>query len=379
MTLQERVLEGMDLTRRIVEIGPLYRPFVSKSGGNVVYVDHADTATLREKYKDDPKFSMDAIVDVDAVWGDKTLAECIGEPASYIIASHVIEHVPDLFTWLNELRDALLEGGQIRLVIPDRRFTFDYLRRTTEFADVIDAYLRKTRAPLPRCVLDHVLNVRNVDVGEAWAGPLDPLSLTRPPGHGYDLAVRTARQALSGEYHDVHCWVFTPRSFASLMRQAVERKLLNLRCAQFSDTMPGTLEFVVFVEPCRDSAETVASWTKMETVCFEQTDPEIVRLNAELESTSLNAEHHRERCDSLAAELQVAQTALEEMRLNVEHYRERCDCLAAELQVAQTAFDEIRCSTSWRVTAPMRRVVEAVRSRGFAASRHPRIPRHKAK
>lgn len=350
MALQEQILDGIDLSRRIVEIGPLYRPFVLKSEGNVVYVDHADTTTLREKYKDDPKFSMDDIVEIDAVWGDKTLAECIGDPASYIIASHVIEHVPDLFTWINELTEALDEGGQIRLVIPDKRFTFDYLRRTTEFADVLDAYLRKTRAPLPRCILDHVLNVRNVDVGAAWDGPLDPSSLTRPPLHGYDLAVGTARKALSGEYHDVHCWVFTPKSFASLMRKAVEHGLIAVKCTQFSDTARGALEFVVFAESCGNVEEAAASWSAMEASCFEQPSHEIVCLRAELEAVRREAESNRAEADRLAAELQATQAEL----------------------------DGIRQSTSWRVTAPLRRAVEAVRSAGSPACRRHEKPRHMA-
>lgn len=357
MNLKDRILDGMDLSRRIVEIGPLYRPFVRKSEGNVVYVDHADTETLREKYKADPKFSMSDIVDVDAVWGDKTLSECVGGRVDYIIASHVIEHVPDLFGWLNELSAALTSGGQIRLVVPDKRFTFDYLRRTTQFADVLDAHIRKTRVPLPHCVLDHVLNVRNVDVGASWNGPLDALALTRPPGHGYQLAVDTANKALSGEYHDVHCWVFTPKSFAGLMRQAVTHGLVAAKCAQFSDTAPMTLEFTVFAEPCADAEEASASWAAMEEACFDQPNPEIVMLAGELESVRV--------------ELSAATQESERRRAEADH-------LAAELQAAQTTLEEIRQSTSWRVTAPLRRAVAAVRSAGFPASRRHGKPRHKS-
>src|SRR5258708_4979694 len=170
MNLRDRIRDGMDFaSKTTLEIGPLYRPFVLKSEGDVMYVDHADTETLRKKYADDPLFDVASIVDVDAVWGEQTLSECLGagRKVDYIIASHVIEHVPDLITWLRELRSVLGEGGQIRLVIPDKRFTFDYTRRLTVFSDVVDAYLRKARRPLTLYIIDHILNVRRVDTVSA--------------------------------------------------------------------------------------------------------------------------------------------------------------------------------------------------------------------
>ena len=65
------------------------------------FVDHADQAALRAKYADDANVPAEQIVPVDAVWGERTLAECFpGETFDYVIASHVIEHVPDVIGWL---------------------------------------------------------------------------------------------------------------------------------------------------------------------------------------------------------------------------------------------------------------------------------------
>jgi SAM-dependent methyltransferase len=212
MNLRDRIREGMDFSNKTtMEIGPLHRPFVLKTEGDVLYVDHADTETIRRKYKDDPLVDVADIVEIDAVWGEQTLEDCLGSTrmVDYIIASHVIEHVPDLITWLKELRSVLKTGGEIRLVVPDERFTFDYTRRITELPDVVDAYLRKARRPLPLYILDHVINVRHVDVGAAWAGPLDIKSLV--PYHSFEMAVGVAKDAFeTTNYHDVHCWVFTP-------------------------------------------------------------------------------------------------------------------------------------------------------------------------
>lgn len=266
MALRERIRSGLDFSRlHTLEIGPLYRPFVLKSEGDVAYIDHTDTESLRAKYKDDPKFDVNDIVEVDAVWGEQSLQQCVGgRRFDVIIASHVIEHVPDLITWLEELRSVLADDGEIRLVVPDKRYTFDYIRQVTNFVDILDAYLRKSRSPLPRCIIDHALNVRVVDTAAAWAGPLDEASLKLHHHAPYDLAVAAATDALStGNYHDVHCWVFTPASFASLMEVCARHGLMDLACKDFEDTLVGTLEFTAFLGPDSDRDRVVESWARV--------------------------------------------------------------------------------------------------------------------
>jgi len=82
-----------------VEIGALDRPLVSTSEGKAFYVDHAATRQLREKYRADANVSVEHIVDVDAIWGAQTLRDCVGRDKlfNYVVASHVVEHVPDFF------------------------------------------------------------------------------------------------------------------------------------------------------------------------------------------------------------------------------------------------------------------------------------------
>jgi SAM-dependent methyltransferase len=264
--LTERIKSGIRLDgTTVMEIGALYRPMFTKAECDVIYVDHADTETLRAKYRDGHGFDVSRIVDVDAVWGEQSLAECLGDDrrVDYVVASHVIEHVPDLITWLNELSAVLKPGGEIRLAIPDKRFTFDYARRTTELAETLDAYIKRARRPLPYCIVDHLANVRHVDGGQAWIGPLDVATLKSH--HTVEQAMEVARDAMSTDhYHDVHCWVFTPASFAALMRRLVHSGLVNLRCAHFQDTPRGTIEFTVFMAAATDRDEAISSWTALE-------------------------------------------------------------------------------------------------------------------
>jgi len=67
----------------------------TKKESKIYYVDHATTSELRKKYANE-KVPIDEIVTVDYALHNKTLAEVTkGKKFYYIIASHVIEHVPD--------------------------------------------------------------------------------------------------------------------------------------------------------------------------------------------------------------------------------------------------------------------------------------------
>ena len=230
---RDKILANLDLKAlEGLEMGPLASPLVSRTEGTIFYIDHADTAALQRKYADQAGFDIHKIVHVNAVWCMNSLLDCIpkGKRFDYVVASHVAEHVPDLITWLAEIRSVLLPTGTLRLAIPDRRYTFDYLRFETRLHDVADAFLRKARAPLPRLVMEHFSLSREVDCTAAWNGTLDVANLR--PCVATQAALAAARNALlTGEYFDTHCWVFTPVTFAGLFVEMAKLDLIGFACA----------------------------------------------------------------------------------------------------------------------------------------------------
>lgn len=247
-----------------VEIGALDFPLLLRSEGQVLYVDHADTDTLRAKYENFPGHNAEKIVEVDAIWGESTLAQALGDGivVDYVVASHVIEHVPDLLSWFEEIRAILKPAGTVHLAIPDRRYTFDIRRQESRIADVVHAYVVKARKPLPHQLLDFEIHYMPVDTKEAWNG------LTKIPRffdksrveHGLAVVREVIRTDV---YLDIHCWVFTPMSFALLMEQLSALEILHLSCSDFYDTEPGELEFEVILRENACAAANADSWRQM--------------------------------------------------------------------------------------------------------------------
>ncbi|WP_197518398.1 hypothetical protein, partial [Mycobacterium sp. E3198] len=124
----------------------------------------------------------------------------------------------------------------------DKRYIFDRLRGLTTATDWIGAWLQKTTRPTPVQILDFLSNVVNHNGDMFWAEKIEPHDLTHL--HHPREALRIAVEALdSDEYRDVHCWVFTPRSFCNLLRRLSVFGLLDFYVADFHDN--GSPEFFV--------------------------------------------------------------------------------------------------------------------------------------
>ena len=217
-----------------------------ESAGRIRYVDIANAETLRELNKYNQAIPLNEIVETDFILGEKNLPELVGDKLyDYVIASHVIEHVPDMLGWLIEIGEVLKDNGILSLAIPDKRYTFDYLRNLSTPGKLIEDYLVHRRRPGPGEVFDFAFNARKVDVIHAWEGTLDKTTLE----HFIDLqgAFFLAKYSLEN-YKDVHINVLTPASFLDLIEIACHLELMDFTIVDFYDTAHNTVEFIVSME-----------------------------------------------------------------------------------------------------------------------------------
>lgn len=220
-----------------LEIGPSHNPLAPKREGYSVHIlDHASTDELRTKYKGHG-VNLENIEEVDFVWHGEPLQELIGKTSCYdwIIASHVIEHVPDLISFMQQCAVLLKPAGILSLVIPDKRYCFDYFSSCSSTGNVFDAYAENRARPSHGQVFDHISNASKRNGNIAWS--LDGLGGADELVHTFaEAKAHWARSISAADYIDVHCWRFTPASFRLLVSDLLNLELIDLEIKAEFDT-----------------------------------------------------------------------------------------------------------------------------------------------
>src|SRR5262249_21298395 len=136
-----RWLENQILRRHLrgrgTEIGALWRRSPVASGARVWYVDREASSDLTRHYSEisSPLVQPDFVADA---------AHLPFEAGSldFIIASHVLEHLPFPLTALESWYRLLSSRGTLLLRVPDKRFTFDVKRQRTSLNHLLEEQKR---------------------------------------------------------------------------------------------------------------------------------------------------------------------------------------------------------------------------------------------
>ncbi|MEI8370633.1 MAG: methyltransferase domain-containing protein, partial [Planctomycetia bacterium] len=118
---------------RGLEIAPYFNPIVDRAKYDVFYVDCIDNDEIQRKAAQNPGSVGQTVPWIDAVWvPGKRLSKCVGgRKFAYVVASHVMEHVPNPLGWLNEILECVEVGGRVAIMLPMRTQSMDYYRQNT--------------------------------------------------------------------------------------------------------------------------------------------------------------------------------------------------------------------------------------------------------
>jgi SAM-dependent methyltransferase len=193
-----------DLARRYlrgdgIEIGALTAPLRTPPGVTVRYVDRFDRdeliaqegASLRSAGVD-----PNAIVEVDFVEDAERLAGIPDRSVDFVIAIHVLEHLQDPIEALTNLVRVVRPGGQVLIVLPDPRLTFDRHRQRTTVEHVLVDHASGPAASRPGHHLE-------------WARDIEGLV-------GDQMHARAAEFSATDARHHFHVWEFD--GFLALLR-----------------------------------------------------------------------------------------------------------------------------------------------------------------
>lgn len=236
MGRQQKILKHVSKDGYGIEIGPCHHAIAPKREGYKVHViDHASRNQLQEKYAGQG-LPLENIEEVDFVWNGQPYAELTGKSKFYdwIIASHVIEHTPDLIGFLNDCDSIMKDDAIISLVIPDKRYCFDHFRPVSGLSKIIDSHLTPQKSHTVGTVAEYFLNVVSNDGQIAWEpgfrGDYEPI-------HTIEEAIQNMSAADDGnEYIDVHAWCFTPHYFRLIIRDLHSLGLIPFKEVDFAPT-----------------------------------------------------------------------------------------------------------------------------------------------
>ncbi len=251
----------LDRQMKGLEIGPSFNPIAPKAEGwKVETIDHATREQLVEKYRP-LGVDVSKIEDVDWVWKGEPLDELLGSERrgtyDFFIASHVIEHYPDLLGFFKDVENLLHIGGILSLVIPDKRYCFDFFKPLTLTGAVLAAHQNGQTRHSKRTAFEYIAYSCLRDGSGAWdENQSGELSFA----HNLEqarLTLATLSEGTDSDYVDFHAWHFVPSSFLLVVE---ELRLLGQKTFELAKSFEGAgCEFYISLRKSgRKSTEPLA-------------------------------------------------------------------------------------------------------------------------
>jgi SAM-dependent methyltransferase len=118
-----------------IEIGALHNPMpVDRRRARVLYVDRMSLEEQRRHY---PELGGYSLFEPDIVADADELGMIESGSQDFVIANHLLEHLPDPIGAFTEWYRVLRPSGILFLALPDKRFTFDKDRPRTTLAHLV--------------------------------------------------------------------------------------------------------------------------------------------------------------------------------------------------------------------------------------------------
>ena len=388
------LLAGLDGSMLGLEIGAGPKPIARKAAGwNVKVVDHATQAALREKYQSHSQVDINQIEEVDIVWSAQALHDCVGPEEhhtfDYCLASHVVEHIPDLLTFFHSMETLLSPSGVLSLAVPDKRFCFDAFKPISTTADVLQSHMLRHRATRHTGKTRFENIAYNVTSGENRTWGLTPLnelgifSSLAEAAQAFDLVAEDP----ASPYLDCPAWYFTPSSFQLLITELRALGHTRLFVEQLCST--ANAEFLVRMRldppgaPARLQPSEDERMALMIAILAEQTQQySLISKTLHDKTFKLLPKGHpvpdldiqNAQLDKQQEQLNAQQEQLDRQQEQLDRQQEQLDRQQEQLDRQQEQLDKILHSYSWRLVSAfwtgVDRLKKIVTQPGATLTRH---------
>lgn len=223
----------------ILEIGPGCAPKIR--GDNVFYFDVKSEEELAQRYRNTENQSIPEKIHYVEKTGD---LKVIDRKFDVIFSAHVVEHVDDFITHLNEISNLLTDRGLYFMVVPNKKYTFDYYKPATTIEDVIAAHFDNDRSDsvFLRSVMLEKLRRTHNDAKRHWMGDHGSMNEN---GNTIDHVIRELEQKKNDSVYrsGFHRWYFDEVSFPRIVDDLHASGLCALKVQACYNTPMNNLSF----------------------------------------------------------------------------------------------------------------------------------------
>ncbi len=121
-----------------IEIGAFHSPLAVPAEAEVTYVDRFSTDDAARLFQE--AASHDSVVRPSVLAPADHLPMFADGSLDFVLASHLLEHLPNPIRALAEWHRILRRGGTLVILLPDCRYTFDWRRSPTTLRHLLEDY-----------------------------------------------------------------------------------------------------------------------------------------------------------------------------------------------------------------------------------------------
>jgi SAM-dependent methyltransferase len=204
-----------------LEIGACDLPTVPKEGGKCEFADFRSREEMIHLWN----LPSEEVVPVKYILQRQSKIHFqIKKKFDFVVLCHVIEHIPNVIGYINDLHNLLNPGGIILIACPDKRRTFDASRPSTTIEHLLDDYYNNCNYPS----LEHIL-----EFSKAASEELMQKS-TNSPKEFYEWCCKNFESGLA----DAHCHVWTDEEFFNQIEYLIKGGIiegLQIIAQQYND------------------------------------------------------------------------------------------------------------------------------------------------
>lgn len=238
----------------VLEFGPLNRPLLHKREfTNIYYADVKSTNEIKKLYTSNDYLKktgiivdVSTIVDIDYIIKGSYKETFGSKKFDVIYLSHVVEHIPNIIGFFQEVYDLLKKDGRLIIIYPDKKYCFDHFRNSASFRDAYSTYKFGLKEN-SRLAFDFSYNVVSENNPKFFWESKNIVNVISK--NSIEDAMKYYETINNNkEFEDIHFWPFSDYDFLLFIYEMKRAKLFKFEIEEYFPTEINNQEFMVILK-----------------------------------------------------------------------------------------------------------------------------------